>query len=51
MGIGRRGHGDSKAVSGRCSAKTVFLKASQNSQQNNCTRVSFLTKLQAPLAI
>ena len=28
--------------------KKVFLKISQNSQENTCTRVSFLIKLQAP---
>ena len=27
--------------------KKVFLKTSQNSQENTCARVSFLTKLQA----
>ena len=26
----------------RCSVKNVFLKISQNSQENTCTRVSFL---------
>ena len=31
----------------RCSAKKVFLKVSQNSQENFCARVSFLIKLQA----
>ena len=29
------------------SVKTVFLKICQNSQENTCTRVSFLIKLQA----
>ena len=28
--------------------KKVFLEISQNSQENNCARVSFLIKLQAP---
>ena len=28
--------------------KKVFLKCSQNSQENTCARVSFLIKLQAP---
>ena len=28
-----------------CSVKTVFLKISQNSQENTCARVSFLIKL------
>ena len=36
-----------KAVSRRCSIKKVFLKVSQNSQENTCVRVSFLIKLQA----
>ena len=31
----------------RCSEKTVFLKISQNSQENSCTGVSFYIKLQA----
>ena len=30
-----------EAVSQRCSIKRVFLKISQNSQENNCARVSF----------
>ena len=29
----------------RCSVKKVFLKNSQNSQENTCVRVSFLIKL------
>ena len=34
-----------EAVTRRCSKKKkVFLKISQNSQKNNCARVSFLTK-------
>ena len=35
-----------EAVVQRCSVKKVFLKISQNSQENTCTRVSFLIKLQ-----
>ena len=31
----------------RCSIKKVFLKISQNPQENTCARVSFLKKLQA----
>ena len=31
----------------RCSVKKRFLEISQNSQENTCTRVSFLMKLQA----
>ena len=30
----------------RCSAKEVFLRISQNSQENTCVRASFLMKLQ-----
>ena len=30
--------------------KKVFLEISQNSQENNCARASFLIKLQATLA-
>ena len=36
-----------EAVSRRCSVKKVFLKISQNSQENTCARVSFLIKLHA----
>ena len=32
------------------SCKKVFLKISQNSQENTCARVSFLIKLQAKVA-
>ena len=31
----------------RCSVKNLFLKISQNSQENTCARVSFLIKMQA----
>ena len=31
-----------EAVVRRCSVKKVFLKISQNSQENTCARVSFL---------
>ena len=31
---------ETEAISWRCSAKKVFLKNSQNSQENNCARVS-----------
>ena len=41
-----RSTGSNKVVSekivGRCSVKKVFLKTSQNSQENTCVRVSFL---------
>ena len=30
----------------RCSVKKVFMKISQNSQENTCARASFLIKLQ-----
>ena len=36
-----------EAVARGCSDKNVFLKISQNSQENTCARVSFLMKLQA----
>ena len=38
---------NSEAVTRRCSVKKVFLKISQNSQENTCARVSFFVKLQA----
>ena len=34
-----------EAVVQRCSVKKVFLKISQNLQENTCTRVPFLIKL------
>ena len=34
------------AVAGKCSIKKMFLKISQNSQDNTCARASFLIKLQ-----
>ena len=34
----------SEAAVQRCSVKMVFLKISQNSQENTCTRVYFLIK-------
>ena len=36
----------SEAVVQRFSVEKVFLEISQNSQENTCARVSFLTKLQ-----
>ena len=36
------------AVVWRCSIRKVFLKISQNSQQNTCARVSFLNKVAGP---
>ena len=35
-----------EAVAQRCSVKQVFLEISQNSQESNSARVSFLIKLQ-----
>ena len=34
----------SEAVARRCSIKKLFLETSQNSQEKNCARVSFLKK-------
>ena len=39
--------GITEAVVRRCSVKKVFLKISDNSQENTRARVSFLIKLQA----
>ena len=36
-----------EAIVRKCSVKKVFLKISQNSQENTCARLSFLIKLQA----
>ena len=36
-----------EAVARMCSVKKVFLEISQNSQESNCTILSFLIKLQA----
>ena len=38
----------SEAATQRFSLKKLFLKNLQNSQENNCVRVSFLVKLQVP---
>ena len=37
---------NTEAVAQRCSLKKVFLEISQNSQENTCARVPFLTNLQ-----
>ena len=37
-----------EAVARRCSAKKVFLKVLQNSQENACVGVSFLIKFRRP---
>ena len=39
--------GLAEAVARRCFVKKVFLEISRNSQENTCTRVSFLIKSQA----
>ena len=39
-----------KAVAQRCSVKKAFFEISQNSWENTCARVSFLTKLRKTLA-
>ena len=36
-----------EAVAERCPVKRMLSEISQNSQENNCARVSFLTMLQA----
>ena len=36
-----------EAVAQRCSLRKLFLEISQNYEENTCTRVSFLIKLQA----
>ena len=36
-----------EAVAQTCSVKKMFLEILQNSQENTCTRVSILIKLQA----
>ena len=36
-----------EAVTQKCSVKKVFLKISQNSQENTCVRASFLIKFQS----
>ena len=40
-------HEDIEAATSGALQETVFLKISQNSQENACARVSFLIKLQA----
>ena len=52
LSVGLQTHGTglrfvTEAVSRKCSVKKVFLKISQNSQENTCARVSFFIKLQA----
>ena len=40
-----------KAGAKRCSVRKAFLENSQNSQENNCSRDSFLIKLQRPTTL
>ena len=40
-------HEKTEAVAQRCSVKRVFLKISQNSQENTCATFSFVIKFQA----
>ena len=40
-------HLQSEAVARTCSVKNLFLKISQNSQENTCAKASFLMKSQA----
>ena len=42
-----RGLKNKEAVAQMCSVEKVFLEISQNSQENTCTRASFLVMLQA----
>ena len=42
---------ESEAVTRRCSLKKVFLEIYQNSQENTCSRVSFLKKLALSLQL
>ena len=42
---------NAEALAQKCSAKKVFLKISQNSQESNCARAPFLTKMQAEACI
>ena len=42
---------NAEALAQKCSAKKVFLKISQNSQETNCARAPFLTKMQAEACI
>ena len=40
-----------EAVVQTCSVKRLFLKISQNVQENTCARISFLINLQAPATL
>ena len=41
----KNGFTNLEAVAWRCSVKKLFLKISQNSQENTCTRVLFKIRL------
>ena len=41
----------SEAVTQRCSVKKVFLKISQNSQENTCARVSLIMLQEPPVTL
>ena len=44
MTAGEPGHLQSEALVRSCSLKKVFLKISQNSQEDTCVRVTFIVK-------
>ena len=41
---------DTEAVARRCLVKKMFVEILENSQENTCVKVSFLIKLQSPVA-
>ena len=43
-------HRKTEAISSRCSVKKMFLKISQNSQENNCARAFSLIKFSTTLS-
>ena len=45
----KHGFTNSEAVARRCSVKKMFVKISQNSQENTCTR-AFFNKIEETLA-
>ena len=47
LAVGTQFSNLSEVIVWRCSVKRMFLKISQNSQENTCARVSVLIKLQA----
>ena len=44
-------HANTVVVPRRCSVKKVFLKISQNFQENTCARVSFLIKRDSGIGV